>query len=288
SSSRDRIAITAFAGWNDAGGAATDAVEHLAALWEAELVAEQDPEDYYDFQVMRPRFIADGTGRELLWPKTRAFLAETPDQQEILLIDGIEPSMRWREFTAELLALFDEFDVGLLISVGALLADVPHTRPIPVTATSASTEVRIRYGVERSDYTGPTGIVGVLEHLAFHDEDLPSMSLWAAVPHYVVASPPSPKAVIAILNKLGELLDEDIDLGDLPNEAVKWQESIDSMAEEDRELAGYIAQLEAAKDAVDSPEASGEALAREFQRFLEGHHGKNPGDPSPPGRPPKG
>jgi proteasome assembly chaperone (PAC2) family protein len=264
----NRTVIAAFAGWNDAGSAATEAVSFMADSWGAKLVAEIDPEDYYDFQVMRPRFQVVGGHRSLEWPRTRVFKAKAPGGRKLLLVDGIEPSMRWGQFSAELIATLLDKGAGSLIVLGALLADVPHTRAIPVSASSSDPGVREEFGLEASEYTGPTGIVGVLEHLAGELSDLPSLSLWAAVPHYV-ANPPSPKATLAILARIEELLGISIDTEDLPEEARAWQEGVDELSAEDSDIAEYVKQLEAAKDAADSPEASGEAIAKEFERYLQ-------------------
>ncbi|MDR0505004.1 MAG: PAC2 family protein [Bifidobacteriaceae bacterium] len=263
----ETTAIACFAGWNDAGGAATDALEYLADQWDATLIASIDPDDYYDFQVMRPRFEMNENRRELVWPRTRLYEAQTLDGKRVLLVDGIEPSMRWMDYTAELLELLLTQGVTRLLLVGALLADVPHTRDITVTVTSSSAALRQEYAIERSDYTGSTGIVGVLEHTANEDFHLPAFSLWAAVPHYV-ATPPSPKVVMAIVTEVGKLLNQTIDLGDLPDDATRWVEMVDEIASDDEDMAEYVRQLENAKDTVDSPEASGEAIAREFQRYL--------------------
>jgi proteasome assembly chaperone (PAC2) family protein len=268
----DRTVVAAFAGWNDAGSAATDTLSLMLEQFDARFVGDLDPEDYYDFQVMRPRFQKDGDKRSLVWPRTRVFEATTPEGRELLLVEGIEPSMRWGKFTAELLSTLLDAEAGSLVVLGALLADVPHTRPIPVSASSADTGIREALKIEASEYTGPTGIVGVLEHLAAEVADLPSMSLWAAVPHYV-ANPPSPKAILAMVAKLEELLEITIDTEDLPEESRAWQEGVDELAAEDSDVAEYVQQLEAAKDAADSPEASGEAIAKEFERYLQRREG---------------
>jgi predicted ATP-grasp superfamily ATP-dependent carboligase len=266
--SAGRIAIAAFAGWNDAGSAATDALATLLDQWDATLLAELDSEDYHDLQVTRPRFVVEEGRRVLVWPRTHVFEATTRAGREVLLVEGIEPSMRWEQYCQEVLVTLADREVETLICLGALLADVPHTRPIPVTGSSNSKALRRRYDLERSDYTGPAGIVGVLDHFATEVLEIPSMTLWAAVPHYV-ANPPSPKAVLALLAKLEEIIGEPIDTGDLPEEARAWAEGVDELAHENTEIADYVSQLEAAKDAVDSPDASGEAIAREFQRYLQ-------------------
>ncbi|MDR0433310.1 MAG: PAC2 family protein [Bifidobacteriaceae bacterium] len=278
--SPDRIAIAAFSGWNDAGNAATTALEMLIEGWDAEPFQGLDPEDYHDFQVTRPKFFSIGPERNLIWPVTRLFRTTTPKGREVVLVDGIEPSMRWEQFCSEVLMILKNERVTTLIVLGALLADVPHTRPIPVTGTSDSPRLRKRYGLETNDYSGPTGIVGVLDYTASHYAKMDSMTLWAAVPHYV-ANPPNPKAVMALMTKIEEIMGEPLDIADLPEEARAWTEGVDALASEDEDIAEYVAQLEAAKDAVDSPDASGEALAREFQRYLHRRDQSGPGDRPP-------
>ncbi|MDO8107552.1 PAC2 family protein [Isoptericola sp. b441] len=265
---RGPVMIAAFEGWNDAGSAASQAVVHLHQAWHAEQVEELDPEEYHDFQVNRPQvgLGADGT-REITWPTTTLSVAERPsDAGPVVLVHGIEPSMRWRRFCDELLDAAERLGVTTVVTLGALLADVPHTRPIPVTATSDDRGVRAELDLERSSYEGPTGIVGVLTHEASR-RGLRTVSMWAAVPHYV-AHPPSPKATLALLTRTEELLGETIDMGELHEDAEAWQNGVDELAAEDSEIAEYVAQLEEAKDTVDLPEASGEAIAREFERYL--------------------
>ena len=266
---RHPVVVAAFEGWNDAGEAASGAIEQLAREWDAEPVAALDPEDYYDFQVNRPTVeLGDDGTRRIIWPTTRLLVARRPDlPQDIVLVDGIEPSMRWRAFVVELLSFAQEVGAGMLVSVGALLADVPHTRPIPVTATSQDPELMTRLQLEPSHYEGPTGIVGVLADAA-GQAGLPGLSLWAAVPHYAGGTP-SPKATLALLRKIEELLDITVPLGDLPEEARAWERGVDELAENDSEVADYVKSLEQAQDTADLPEASGEAIAREFERYLQ-------------------
>jgi proteasome assembly chaperone (PAC2) family protein len=269
--------IAAFEGWNDAGSAATAALQHLHEVWGAEDVDELDPEEYHDFQVNRPVVTTDDDGlREITWPTTTiASAVLSPGGRRVVLVHGIEPSMRWRRYCRELLDIAEEHDVRTVVTLGALLADVPHTRPIPMTATSESVGLQAVLDVEPSTYEGPTGIVGVLQHAAA-ERGLQSVSLWAAVPHYV-AHPPSPKATLAILARIEELLAEPIPLGDLPEDAEAWQHGVDELAAEDAEIAEYVQQLEEAKDTAELPEASGEAIAREFERYLRRRDRGNPG-----------
>jgi proteasome assembly chaperone (PAC2) family protein len=265
---RDPILVAAFEGWNDAGEAASGAVSHLCDVWDATPITELDPEDYHDFQVNRPLVNIDEDGhRYISWPTTRLFWARPPGSaRDVVLVRGIEPSMRWRAFTKELVGYAEQLRVGMLITLGALLADVPHTRPIPVTTTSDDEGLMLRLALEPSTYQGPTGIVGVLQDGATR-AGIPGLSLWAAVPHYV-AQPPSPKATLALLRRVEELLDVTVPFGELPEDARAWEHGVDELAEEDSEIAEYVRQLEDAKDTAELPEASGEAIAREFERYL--------------------
>ena len=265
---RQSVMLAAFEGWNDAGGAATAALLHLHDVWGAEEIAAIDPEEYHDFQVNRPVVTASDDGRrEITWPTTTVTAVTVPASgRRVVLVHGIEPSMRWRTFCRELLDIAEREGVTTVVTIGALLADVPHTRPIPMTATSESVGLRAVLDVEQSSYEGPTGIVGVLQHAAA-ERGMQSVSLWAAVPHYV-ANAPSPKATLAILARVEELLSDPEPLGELPEEAVAWQHGVDELAAEDAEIAEYVQQLEEAKDTAELPEASGEAIAREFERYL--------------------
>lgn len=265
---RSPVLVAAFEGWNDAGESATDAVEHLATVWEATEVAAVDPDDYYDFQVNRPTVaLEDGTTRRITWPTTRLLVARLPDsERDLVLVRGVEPNMRWRAFCQELLALSAELDVAYLVTLGALLADTPHTRPVPVSGTSTHPPLAAQLGLEHSKYEGPTGIVGVLQD-ACERAHVPSVSFWAAVPHYV-HQPPCPKATIALLRRVEDLLDLPIPMGDLPEQARSWERQVDELAAEDAEVAEYITSLEEREPEEDLPEASGEAIAKEFERFL--------------------
>ncbi|OJV58352.1 MAG: carboxylate--amine ligase [Cellulomonas sp. 73-145] len=260
--------LAAFEGWNDAGSAATEALTHLHQAWDAEQIDELDPEEYHDFQVNRPVIALDEDGvRRISWPSTSVAVARGPRTgRQVVLVHGIEPSMRWRRYCNELLDIAAGLGVRTVVTVGALLADVPHTRPIPVNATSEDAVVRAALGLEASTYEGPTGIVGVLQHEAAA-RGMQSLSLWAAVPHYV-AHPPSPKASLAILHRIEQLLGESIPLGELPDDAAAWQAGVDELAGEDSEIGDYVRQLEQAKDTAELPEASGEAIAQEFERYL--------------------
>ena len=274
---REPIMVAAFEGWNDAGEAASGAVAHLERVWEARPIGELDPEEYHDFQVSRPTVSLDKDGkRQITWPTTRLTWVSPPGSaRDVVLVRGIEPSMRWRRFTQELLDYAEKLGVTTLVTLGALLADVPHTRPIPVTSTSDDEGLLERLAIEPSRYEGSSGIVGVLQDAASR-AGLPGLSLWAAVPHYVGQSP-SPKATLALLNRVEEFLDVAVPLGDLAEEARAWERGVDELAEEDGEIAEYVRQLEQAKDTADLPEASGEAIAREFERYLRRRGDDGPG-----------
>lgn len=265
---RNPIMIAAFEGWNDAGESATGAIAHLLTVWTHQQLAITDPEEYYDFQVNRPSIRVDEkVVREIIWPNTIVYAVSTPHlENDFLIVKGIEPSMRWRRFADELLDLADDYEVNLLITMGALLADTPHSRPISVTGSGSHPDVAERLGVEISRYEGPTGIVGILQDAA-NRRDLDAVSLWAAVPHYV-STPPSPKASLALVNALEDFLEISIAQGDLPQRAQAWEKQVDQMAAEDVEVGDYVKQLEDSKDSSDFPELSGEILAREVERFL--------------------
>jgi predicted ATP-grasp superfamily ATP-dependent carboligase len=195
-------------------------------------------------------------------------VASPPDlDRDLILVRGIEPNMRWRQFAAEVLAACDELGGQLVVTIGALLADIPHTRPIPVTGTATEPDLLDRLKLEQSNYEGPTGIVGVLQD-ACTKLDIPAVSYWAAVPHYV-AQPPCPKATLALVGQLEDLLQTSIPLGDLPEDALAWERGVDELAEEDEDVADYVRALEETRDTTDLPEASGEAIAREFERYLK-------------------
>jgi len=264
----DPVVVAAFEGWNDAGDAATGAVEHLEQVWQARAVVEVDPDDYYDFQVNRPTVsLVNGTTRRITWPTTRFSVCRPPGaSRDVVLVRGLEPNMRWRGFCEELLAVTGELGVGTVVTLGALLADSPHTRPVPVNGTASDPRTAEALGLEPSRYEGPTGIVGVFQD-SCAAAGIAALSFWAAVPHYV-SSPPCPKATVALLRRVEDLLDIAVPLGDLPERARQWERSVDELAAEDSEVAEYIASLEDREPATDLPEASGEAIAKEFERYL--------------------
>ena len=265
---RQPIMLAAFEGWNDAGESASAAITHLLANWSHQELARFNPEDFYDFQVNRPQIkIDEHVVREIVWPNTLIYAVSAPNlANDFLIVKGIEPSMRWMSFADQILDLADDYEATMLITMGALLADTPHSRPITVTGSGAHPEVAKKLGVEVSRYEGPTGIIGVLQDAAY-GRGLDAVSLWAAVPHYVSA-PPSPKASLALINALEDLLEISIHQGDLPERALNWEKLVDQMAADDVEIADYVAQLENSKDAAELPTVTGDSIAREVERFL--------------------
>ena len=263
------VMVAAFEGWNDAACAASGVVDHLIEVWNAEVVAVVDPEEFYDYQVNRPLIGTTDEGmRRITWPSTQLSVCSPPGAlRDVILLRGIEPNMRWRQFCAELLAGSEELGAQLVVTLGALLADTPHTRPVPVSGTATEPEITDRLKLEQSNYEGPTGIVGVFQD-ACTQADMPAVSFWAAVPHYV-AAPPCPKATLALLGQIEELLEVSIPLGDLPEDARAWERGVDELAQEDEDVADYVRALEETRDTADLPEASGEAIAREFERYLK-------------------
>ncbi len=264
------MAIAAFEGWNDAAEAASGVVNHLGIAWESTPIAAIDPDDFYDFQVNRPVIeVVAGKTERLVWPTTRLSLARASDtglSRDIVLVHGVEPNMRWRGFTDELISGLAELGVEMMILIGALLADSPHTRPVPVQVSGSESKLMHGVGSEPTDYKGSSGIVGVLQYMCAA-ADIPVISLWASVPHYVAQSP-SPKVTLALLRAVEDVLDVSLPQADLPEEARAWERGVDELAQQDSDVAEYVRTLEEAKDATDLPEASGDAIAREFERYL--------------------
>jgi proteasome assembly chaperone (PAC2) family protein len=267
--------VIAFSGWNDAGEAATGATSHLLASWTdpatdvvPELIADVDVEEFYDFQVNRPMvYIDDSSIRSLTWPGTQVFGLRTPElDHDFVVIRGVEPSMKWKTFSADILDLADDLEVDMVITLGSMLADTPHTRPITVSGSGAHPEIARRLGVEISKYEGPTGILGVIQDACVR-RGIDAISLWAAIPHYASNSP-SPKATLALINALEDFLELSLPQGDLLKESREWEEEVTEMAKEDGDVADYVKALEESKDAAELPEATGESIARELERFL--------------------
>ena len=281
---RNPIMIIASGGWSDAGEAATGVITHLMATlngdidietFSPELIAEIDSEDYYDFQVNRPLiFVDDSMIRSLTWPGVQIFAQRNPfGERDFVLVRGVEPSMRWKAFTSEILDLADDLEVELVITLGSMLADTPHTRPIPVSGTGAHPDIARRLGVEVSRYEGPTGILAVIQDGCVR-RGIDAIALWAAIPHYASASP-SPKATLALVNGIEDFLEISLPQGVLPDLAQQWEKSVDEMVKEDSDIEEYIKSLEESKDATELNDESGEELAREVERFLRRQNNSN-------------
>lgn len=260
--------VCAFAGWNDGGEAATSAATYLRDRWEASRFASLDPEEFFDFQVTRPTVtLIEGTSRKIDWPANEFFRASLPERDVIVFI-GIEPNVRWRTFCEAILQTAKELGVEVLVTLGAFLADVPHTRPSPSTASSGDPKLVERLGAVPSRYEGPTGITGVLHDTAGR-LDLPSISIWAAVPHYL-PSGPNPRAALSLVEKVAVALEVSIPTDTLARAGESWERQISAMIEENADLAAYVKRLEETADEreelIEMP--SGEALAEELERFL--------------------
>ena len=258
------ILIAAFDGWNDAGDAATWAVRHLAQRWDAETFAEIDPESFYDFSNLRPVVELDGDQRVLHWPEN-AF-ASTTEPRSLILLQGIEPQMRWRTYTHQIISLAQELDVAMVVTLGALLAEIPHSRPVSIYGGSDDAAVRDRLDLERSTYEGPTGIVGVLNSAA-REAGIPSASLWAAVPNYVSGAA-SPKAALALVDRLQELLSITVSVTDLEIASSAYERQITELVAEDDETAEYIRTLEEQYDEGELEDPDPTALVEEVEQFL--------------------
>jgi proteasome assembly chaperone (PAC2) family protein len=264
------VLIAAFRGWNDGAQAASLAAGYLAKAWGAEKFADVDPEGFFDFQATRPHVsLEEGVTRRIDWPET-AFYHAQPEglDHDVVLLLGIEPNLRWRTFTELLVGVARDLGVELVITLGALLADVPHTRPSPVTGSATDEELVQRLGLSSSRYEGPTGIVGVL-HDACKRAEIPSASLWAAVPHYVSLTP-SPRAAVALCQRLAGLIGVDIDIGELEQAAASYEEQVSEAVASDEDTAAYVEELERRADQLEASSdlPSGDALAAELTRFL--------------------
>ena len=270
---RRPVLIAAFRGWNDGAQGASLALSFLVQSWEARRFADFDPEEFFDFQVTRPHVaLEEGLTRRIDWPETVFYEAGIPgaDRDAVLLL-GIEPNLRWRTFTEEIVQLARDVDAELVVTLGALLADVPHTRPSPVTGSASDPKLVGELGLAASRYEGPTGIVGVL-HDACRQAAIPSASLWAAVPHYASLAP-SPRAALALCSRLASLLEATVDLDGLERASDLYERQVSEAVAQDEETEAYVRELEERRDALgeelDVP--SGEALAAELTRFLREH-----------------
>jgi proteasome assembly chaperone (PAC2) family protein len=267
---RRPVLIAAFRGWNDGGQGATLGASYLARQWGAEAFAEIDPENFYDFQAVRPNVsLEEGLTRKLEWPSNTFLHGPIPDlDRDAVVLLGVEPNLRWKTYSQLVLGLAQDLGVELVVTLGSLLADVPHTRPAPVSAAASEPSLVEELGVEASRYEGPTGIVGVILDSCRH-AGIPSVSLWAAVPHYVSLAP-SPRAALALCRRLGELVGTDIDLAELEQAAEEYNEQVTEAVASDAETAAYVEELERRVDLMEAAEElpSGESLAAELTRFL--------------------
>lgn len=268
-----RILLVAFEGWNDATEGASGALKAIAEQLDMQTLDAVDPEDYFDFQFSRPMVEFDSSGNRIIsWPGCELLqssgekASQSPALQNLFLLLGTEPSRRWLSFSAEILEMVQDREIDYVIMLGAMLADVPHTRPMQIFRSSQNESLQGLFDLEPSRYEGPVGILTVLAQ-AFESEGIPVLSLWGSVPHYV-HNTSNPKAALSFLNELSTLTDFSFDTSSLTNLAFDWERSIDEMAQGDDEMAAYVTQLEKSRDAMDSEEVSGDALAREFERYL--------------------
>jgi len=265
--------VCAFTGWNDAGDAASAAIQFLGASLGATRFATIDPEDFYDFQATRPKVsLIEGRTRQITWPEVEIYAARVPRApRDLVLLAGAEPSMRWRTFSRLVVDLAEALGTQMVVTLGALLADVPHSRPVPITGLSSDDALVQRLGLPGSSYEGPTGIVGVL-HTACTEAGLPSASLWASVPHYVAAAP-NPKAALALVRKVETLVAVNVDASDLEKATGEYERQVGLAVQSDPDVQAFVERLEQAAAQDISPLGpgdvpSGDALASEFQRYL--------------------
>jgi proteasome assembly chaperone (PAC2) family protein len=265
------VLITAFRGWNDGGQAASLALGYLVRAWDADRFADIDPENFFDFQVTRPQVtLVEGTTRQIDWPETVFFHARPEGlDRDVVLLLGIEPNIRWRTFTSLIVGLAQDLGVDLVVTLGALLADVPHTRPAPVTGSATSEEMVRELGLQQSRYEGPTGIVGIL-HDACGKSGIDSASLWAAVPHYVSLAP-NPRAAFALCRRLGDLLGGTIPTAELEEAGETFVTQVSEAVSSDAETLAYVEELERRAETLgdeleDIP--SGDSIAAELSRYL--------------------
>jgi proteasome assembly chaperone (PAC2) family protein len=264
--------VCAFKGWNDAADAASSAVTFVGSALSARRFATIDPEEFYDFQATRPQVkLVDGVARSIVWPAVELYEARIPRApRDLVLLTGTEPSMRWRTFTKVIVELAEVLGTQLVVTLGALLADVPHTRPVSVTGLASDPGLVSRLGLANSSYEGPTGIVGVL-HAACQQDGLPSASLWAAVPHYIAAAP-NPKASLALVRKLEGLVGVAVDASELETAAAEYDRQVNLAVQSDPDVVAFVERLEqaAGSDPTEQPGPlpSGDSIARDLQRFL--------------------
>ncbi|PKQ33078.1 MAG: carboxylate--amine ligase [Actinobacteria bacterium HGW-Actinobacteria-2] len=261
---RNPAVVAAFGGWNDACEAASGVIDHLVDHYRAELAFALDPEDYYDFQVNRPGLKLVGDRRVLEWPTTEVLVAHL-EERDLVLIGGPEPNFRWQAFSARLMSMLRSINPEMVVLLGAMLTDAPHSRPVPVAGSASPASLAGELGMEPSDYEGPTGIVGVLANECERSA-IPVVSLWASVPHYV-SEPPNPKATLALLARLEGVLNLALDSGEMVEAATAWIAQVDELVADDPDIATYISALEERRDET-TPAPTGDVIAAEFERYL--------------------
>ena len=261
------VAVVAFGGWGDAGDAASAVADHLMETYPSEDLEDLDSEDFFDYQSTRPlTAIVDDTGeREIIWPAITIGVAHLP-QSDVVVVTGPEPNLRWQTLSRLLVEALQEAGVERVVVLGSMMANTPHSRPFPVSGSPLSEDEARRLGVEVSDYEGATGITGVVTR-ALIEAGLRTTSLWVAVPHYVSDSP-QPKASLALARRVEALLDIRADWATFVADAIAWEHGVDELVNGDEDIAQYVEMLESEKDATEEPEASGDAIAAEFERFL--------------------
>ncbi|WP_077352187.1 proteasome assembly chaperone family protein [Tessaracoccus flavescens] len=272
---RNPAVAIAFSGWNDAGNAASDLLRHLIESYPGTDLGVIDDERYWDFQQTRPMLHRAADGPWIEWPVIRVRVVHHPER-DIVAVLGPEPNLLWRTFSQELVKAIHQIDPEIVLFLGAMLSDAPHSRPLPVGVYSTDPEVGRKFSMEANDYTGPTGMIGVASQLLLH-ERIPSASLWVSVPHYV-STPPNPKAQEALLTELESVLRVSLDHAEIPDEAEKWSMAVDQLSQQDPDIAEYIGQLEEARDAEEVEGATGDTIAAELEKFLrrQGDDGDSP------------
>jgi proteasome assembly chaperone (PAC2) family protein len=269
------VMITAFRGWNDAGESATSATTFLRERWGGELFARVDPEEFFDFQVSRPEVkLVDGVSRVIEWPACE-FAHARAGGRDVVIFTGFEPNIRWRTFATAILDVGRAIGAERLITLGAFLADVPHTRPVPVVGSAGTPEEAERLGLQTSTYEGPTGIVGVLHDLSNRSQ-IPSVSFWAAAPHYI-PSGANPKAAVALVHRVSAFLDVAVDTAELLPVVESWEQRVSELVGENDALTEYVRRLEetAGEEITPGNVPSGEAIAAEVERFLRDQRGEH-------------
>ena len=277
---RDPVLMAAFRGWNDAGDAASFAAIHMGRVWAAEKMASIDPEEFYDFQAVRPKVeLVDGVTRRIVWPANEFWAARLEGgPRDVILLVGTEPNTHWRTFAQLIVRIARQHSVRLVVTLGALLADVPHSRPVQITGTAADPRLVEELGLQRSRYEGPTGIVGVL-HDTFANSGIDSASLWAAVPHYLAVNP-NPKAALALVEKASHLVGTHVDVADLSRATTAYEQQVAKIVAADEDVQAYVRMLEERTDEIAFEEMdpsslpSGDALAAEVESYLRRNDGR--------------